>query len=271
MKRLLPGFVAAAMSLCAHAQEKNFWTPVSEATLAKNVFTDRYKPNVYRLFHLKENNLVTDLKTSPSERNVSPQASTFLIVLPNADGGMERYRVVEAPVMDPALAAKYPGIRSYAGQGVDNRQATVRFDVSPEGFHAMMLSPDRPTIYIDPVDPDGKHYVVFSRRDAPNYNAPFQCLTAEAGQKMQAETPASLRNADDARLRTYRLALAASGEYSSYFLDGTETTDAQRKSKVLAAMNTAMTRTNAIYERDFGIRMVLVANNDAVIYLNASS
>ena len=271
MKRLLPGFVAAAMSLCAHAQEKNFWTPVSEATLAKNVFTDRYKPNVYRLFHLKENNLVTDLKTSPSERNVSPQASTFLIVLPNADGGMERYRVVEAPVMDPALAAKYPDIRSYAGQGVDNRQATVRFDVSPEGFHAMMLSPDRPTIYIDPVDPEGKHYVVFSRRDAPNYNAPFQCLTAEAGQKMQAETPASLRNADDARLRTYRLALAASGEYSSYFLDGTETTDAQRKSKVLAAMNTAMTRTNAIYERDFGIRMVLVANNDAVIYLNASS
>ena len=36
-------------------------------------------------------------------------------------------------------------------------------------------------------------------------------------------------------------------------------------------MNTAMTRTNAIYERDFGVRMVLIANNDAIIYLTASS
>jgi len=32
-----------------------------------------------------------------------------------------------------------------------------------------------------------------------------------------------------------------------------------------------MVRTNGIYERDFGIRMNLIANNDAIIYLNAST
>jgi hypothetical protein len=54
-------------------------------------------------------------------------------------------------------------------------------------------------------------------------------------------------------------------------LNGTETSDAERKAKVLAAMNVHMTRVNGIYERDFGIRMVLVPNNDAIIYLNAST
>ena len=56
-----------------------------------------------------------------------------------------------------------------------------------------------------------------------------------------------------------------------YFLNGSETTDAQRRTKVLAAMNTLMVRTNAIFERDFGIHLNLVANNDAIIYLNAST
>ncbi|HYC27715.1 MAG TPA: zinc-dependent metalloprotease family protein, partial [Chitinophagaceae bacterium] len=104
-----------------------------------------------------------------------------------------------------------------------------------------------------------------------NYQSTFQCLTTAIGERAQQATGTALKNADDSRLRTYRLALAASGEYSTYFLNGTETTDAQRKAKVLAAMNTAMTRANGIYERDFGIRMVLIANNDAIIYLNAST
>ncbi|MBK8087137.1 MAG: hypothetical protein IPK31_03820 [Chitinophagaceae bacterium] len=79
------------------------------------------------------------------------------------------------------------------------------------------------------------------------------------------------QNATDGKLRTFRLALASTGEFSQFWLNGTETTDAQRKAKVLVAMNAAMTRTNGIYERDFAIRMILVPNNDLVIYLDAST
>ena len=276
MRKILFSLIGGLLFLSVNAQERDFWTPVSETTIAKNVFQNRYKPSSYRLFHLREASLAASLFTAPSEKNVAPSASLFIITVPNAEGQLEKFRVVEAPVMDPQLAARYPGIKSYAGQGIENPLATIRCDISPEGFHAMILSANRPTIYIDPVDEQGKFYVVFSRRDAPNYNAPFECLTRESSRPVlqqggeNAPMP-SLRNADDARLRTYRLALASSGEYSTYFLNGTETSDAQRKSKVLAAMNTAMTRTNGIYERDFGIRMLLVANNDAIIYLSPTS
>lgn len=70
-------------------------------------------------------------------------------------------------------------------------------------------------------------------------------------------------NADDAKLRTFRLAMSVTGEYTAYF-GGT-------KAAALAAINNTMTRVNAIFEKDFSARMVLIANNDAVIYTSAAS
>jgi hypothetical protein len=136
----------------------------------------------------------------------------------------------------------------------------------------MILSADKSTVYIDPVDRANNYYVVFARKDVINFQKNFHCLTpANATEPTLPVDPSGLRAADDGKLRTYRLALACTGEYAQFFLSGTETTDAQRKAKVLAAMNTLLVRTNAIYERDFGIRMNLIANNDAIIYLTASS
>ncbi|HEY0066608.1 MAG TPA: zinc-dependent metalloprotease family protein, partial [Flavisolibacter sp.] len=276
MKRILLFSMALwALAFNVSGQERNFWTGVSESRLSRDAFSDRFRPSAYLLFHLDEAAFTAELRNAPSERNVSSSASSFILTVPNAKGEPERFRVVEAPVMHPDLAARYPGINSYAGKGIDNPSSTIRFDVSPEGFHGMILSADRPTIYIDPVDRKEQFYIVFARTDAANYRTPFQCLTDQAA-KVQREVkgmedPEALRNADDARLRTYRLALASTGEYSTFFLDGTETSDVQRRTKVLAGMSTAMTRTNGIYERDFGIRMVLVSNNDAIIYLNGST
>ncbi|HYE55825.1 MAG TPA: zinc-dependent metalloprotease family protein [Chitinophagaceae bacterium] len=272
MRKTLSLLVGVLCFIVTSAQERNFWTSADESRIGKDLFANRFKPAAYKLFRLDEASLSAALRTVPSERFTPAAGSSFILSIPNENGQMERYRVVEAPVMHPDLAAKYPGINSYAGQGIDDPTSTIRFDVSPRGFHGMILSATRKTIYIDPVDRNEQYYVVFSRKDIGNYQSTFQCLTeATNKQAEQAVAGEALKNADDARLRTYRLALAASGEYSTYFLNGTETTDAQRKAKVLAAMNTAMTRTNGIYERDFGIRMVLIANNDAIIYLNAST
>ncbi|MGG9970230.1 reprolysin-like metallopeptidase [Ferruginibacter sp. SUN002] len=258
----------------ATAQNKNFWKSVNESSIKKDLFANRYKPQAYKIFELSEDMFSLDLKRTPLQKHIAAAASDFILSIPNPEGKIERYKLVEAPVMDPALAEKYPDIKSYAGQGIEDPTSTIRCDFSPRGFHAMILSVDRKTIYIDPVDRDNKYYVVFARPDVVDYKKSFHCLTAAAVTEptLNVETPTRLmRGADDGRLRTYRLALACTGEYAQYFLNGTETTDAQRKSKVLAAMVTLMTRTNGIYERDFGIHMNLVANNDAIIYLNAST
>jgi hypothetical protein len=62
--------------------------------------------------------------------------------------------------------------------------------------------------------------------------------------------------------RTYRLALGATAQYSDT-VGGPMPT----KASVLAAMVTTMNRVNGVYERELGVTMQLVANNDDLIYL----
>jgi len=249
--------------------QQSFWQEANEPAAGRNLFADRHRPSVFKLFRLNEAGFVNLLADAPSEKNVTASQSGFIISVPNAAGQLELFRVVDAPVMDPALAARYPGIHSYAGVLINDPSTTIRFSVSPLGFHGMILSAQRPTVYIDPLADD--YYMVLSRADVADYRQPFDCQTLQ-DVSVAANTAAEvMRNADDGRLRTYRLALCASGEFSQYWLNGTETTDAERKGKVLAAMNNQITRVNGIYERDFGVRVVLIANNDAVIYLNAST
>lgn len=255
------------------AQERNFWTPVNETALRKNLFVERARPVAYKLFQLQESALKAGLLTSPSEKNVQVAASPFLITIPNPDGVLEQYRIVEASVMDPALAARYPDIKSYVGKGVQNPLSTVRFDISPQGFHGMVLSSGTPTFYIDPIDKSTRSYIIVSKKDMGTMPQ-FKCFTEEENNKktsFSGSGPERLNNADDANLRTYRLAVAASGEYSARWLSGEEPDDAARRAVVLAAINTNLVRANAIFERDFGLRLLLIANNDDIIYLNAGT
>jgi hypothetical protein len=63
-----------------------------------------------------------------------------VIELPNAAGQLEHFRVIETPIMEPALAIKYPMIKSYAAQGIDDPTAVARFSVTQFGLHSMTLS-----------------------------------------------------------------------------------------------------------------------------------
>ena len=70
-------------------------------------------------------------------------------------------------------------------------------------------------------------------------------------------------NAGDCELRTYRLALACVGEYAVFHEGTTES--------ALAAMVTSLNRVNGIFEKDAGLTMVMVENNDQLIFLNPAS
>jgi hypothetical protein len=272
MRKLLLFPLAMLFWHAITAQEKNFWTPVNESTLQKNLFVQRAKPLAYKLFQLQESALKTGLLSTPSEKNIPVSTSAFLITIPNPDGELEEYRIVEAPVMHPELAARYPDIKSYVGQGVKNPSSTVRFDISPRGFHGVVLSPERPSFYIDPIDRSTRSYIIVSKKDM-GPTPQFKCFTEaeKSKQTPSGSVPERFNNADDANLRTYRLAMAASGQYSLRFLSGEEPDDAARRAVVLAAMNTNLVRVNAIMERDFGVRLILIANNDDIIYLDPNA
>lgn len=213
-----------------------------------------------RLFALDINQLKNSL-TAAVARGSSNQ-SGVIISLPDADGKMEQFRVFLNSNMEPALEAKYPEIKSYVGIGVNDRSTTAYFSMSPLGFQSMVLYADKSATFIEPYTKDLSTYAVYRKSDKIASLNKFECRVIE---KLQDDVQASaLRpNADDALLRTFRLAMSVTGEYTVYF-GGT-------KALALAAINNTMTRVNGIFEKDFSARMVLISNTDTVIYTSAST
>ena len=76
-------------------------------------------------------------------------------------------------------------------------------------------------------------------------------------------------------LRTFRLALATTGEYSQYQLNrlgiSASATTAVKKEAVLSAVNATITRVSGVFENDLGVKFELVADNDALIFLDAEN
>ncbi|MGB1217111.1 MAG: reprolysin-like metallopeptidase, partial [Saprospiraceae bacterium] len=188
------------------------------------------------------------------------------------------FNVYDAELMHPVLAAKFPELRTFVGKGIDDPTADLRIAYSPyTGFSGSILSGKHTTVYIDPYTQDLENYVVYYRKDLKkNASSPaFECKTAhnEIG-KYSTEAENSAAFTGDCNLRRYRLAQSSNGEYSQYHIGqagGTTGDDTNDKAIVQAAMNVTMIRVNGVYERDLGITMQFVPNNDLIIYLNAGT
>ncbi len=260
MKIKLLSIAFLTMTSFGFAQQKgSFWKTTTRTNAP--ALDSRMQLPTTNLFDLDINSMRTNLSSSPN-RNATAITSATILSIPNADGQMERFRVYENSTMEPALQARYPQIRSYIGIGIDNPTSTTYVSFSPLGFKAMIMSADKPVVFIEPVSQDLITYSVYKRSDKKADLNKFECTVVDV---LAPQTDASMLrpNADDATLRTFRLALSVTGEYTTYF-GGT-------KALALAAMNNSMTRVNGVFEKDFAVRMVLVANNDLVIYTNAST
>ena len=241
------------------AQEKGtFWKPTQNSN--KMVLERKLELPENQLLDLDVNAASNFLRNAPSR--FSNRNSSVILSLPNADGTMERFRIYENSNMDPALAARYPEIKSYVGIGIENPTASAYISTSPLGFKSMVLNPGKPAVFVEPFSQDLQTYTVYTKADKKTAFTKFECSV------LDRVTPsldgANLRpNADDGNLRTFRLAMSVTGEYTAYF-GGT-------KALALAAINNTMTRVNGVFEKDFNVRMVLISNTDAVIYTSASS
>ncbi|VXB43664.1 Secretion protein [Flavobacterium sp. 9AF] len=191
--------------------------------------------------------------------------SNVILSFPNSKGILENFKIVEYSNMDADLAARYPQIKSYVGQGIENPSSTIYFSISPLGLQAMTLHADRAAEFIEPYTNDLSSYTVYKKSDKKAAFSKFECsVIDEVSHKMSPDGSELLRpNADDSKLRTFRLAMSVTGEYTAYF-GGT-------KANALAAINNTMTRVNGVFEKDFGVRLILISNTDAVIYTNAST
>ncbi len=249
----------------SYGQQKQYWTKSNRAPSNQSL-PAKFSTTPNQVYILDFVQFKNDLK-GVNKRGEIEKSAAFIMTFPSLSGKMESFKIIEASIMHPTLSAKYPEINSFAGQGIDDPTAIIRFSMSNElGFHAMVMSSQNKTVFIDPLSKKDFSYIVYSKKDLSKKDLGFECFTEESIQTLGNE---SILKTDDKKLRKYRLALSCTAEYGNIFA-GTGT-DAEKKANILAQMNLTMTRVNGVYERDLAITMELVANNEEIIYFGNTS
>lgn len=238
------------------------WTDIQDASFSLRG-ERRIIPEKYRTLKSDITTLRALLNTAPTEQTAGVQSNPLHIQLPLPDGSMSTFEVIEYSMMEKGLSDKYPEIRTYLVQGVSDPYATGTLDITIHGFHAMIRSP-RGTFFIDPYSTnDIEHYISYYKSDFISKQS-FECMTEDLASDIDTKS-FTLRGAivSGPELRSHRLAMAATGEYTA-FHGGTVPAG-------LAAIVTAMNRINGVYMVDLCVKMNLIANNDLIIYTNGST
>jgi hypothetical protein len=239
------------------AESRAAWDHVSASRRAPTPATPQVRPKRFAAFTLDQDALAQVLRAAPVERRrgrtVTTPSDGLEVSIPDPSGGFQRFAVVDAPVMEPGLAAEHPEISTFAGRGIDDPTASVRFDLTPAGFHASVRSGDAGGWYVDPQYADRSQYVAYDRGDlaADPYERFVEREAPEVASLPATGQRTGEPNGSPVTLRVYRLALVSDPTYAAN-TPGT-TTDA----KV-----TLLTRIDQIYEQELAIRMELVAGND---------
>jgi hypothetical protein len=220
------------------------------------------RPHKYRALSLDTIYLQSLLRKAPREFTLD---ETTIISLPMPDGSMARFKIYDSPVMDQGLASRFPQIRTFTGQALDGSGITTRFDWTPQGFHAILLT-TRGTVLIEPDGPNQtSSYISYFQGDLPAGSMECNVDNSTHEDPLAAVKRFGARAnlvSSGSALRTYRLAVAATAEYTQAYGGGTVAGG-------LAAVTTTVNLVNAVFERDLAVRLVLIANEDQIIFTDS--
>ncbi|MCP9750780.1 reprolysin-like metallopeptidase [Ferruginibacter sp. HRS2-29] len=252
-------------SFSASAQ-KSFFPDIAESSIQKGTAKRLLIPDKYRTIGIKKDELKSFLWSLPSEKNILPsRINAPVMLIPMPDGTMARFNVWESSIQEAALEARFPEIKTFAGQGIDDPYATIRMDYNPyTGFHAQILSAATGRIYIDPYI-KGNTDAFISYFHADNHRKTnFSCLTPDPVVSPVQNRGTLAGPCRGTQLTTYRLAIACTGEYAQAVGGGAA-------GPTHAAIVTSTNRITGVYEVELAIRMVLIANNNLIEYLDPAT
>ncbi|MEF9477934.1 M12 family metallo-peptidase [Chryseobacterium sp. 1B4] len=256
-KTLLSLFLVSGFCL-SNAQR---WDPSSQkvSEIRREVkIKYAYKTDITALIQLLKN-----------AEETGAHAKAVTIQLPTAEGTIEKFAVYSNPVMEKSLAEKY-GLGSYIGVGIDDPSKYIRFSTSPTEIQSMIIK-DGIFQFIEPITADKKTYGVFYKTERTDSEHGFSC-NMEGKKELDIK---SLKNSGKnklaginitgrpaaSRYRTYRLALSATGEYTTLF---------GGVAGALAQMNNTMTRVNGVFEKEFAVHLN-IQNLPNIIYVNPAN
>jgi hypothetical protein len=245
-------------------------------------------PEEYFTFKVNHNEVYTILSQAPHENSTSLFRSSAFVKLPMADGQVKLFHVIESPIFEEGLQRKFPNYKTFKIGLKGDPSVHGRLDITPYGIHYSIRSKEGMQ-YLDPLTQHNTQYIqTYYRKNLKNIHQ-FSCESTDfevnqphnhqgiINQDNQNEnedsfdddfspmfSPVTSENTTPGgMLRTYRLALATTGEYSQ-FHGGTQ-------ASTLAAMTTTMNRVNEVYEIEISVRLILIANTNTLIELDGTT
>ncbi len=245
-----------------------YWEKIKNTPSEKTSILKNFDKNKYQLFSLNLDNFKILLADVPSRKNIG-SSPMVVINFPDKKGNMERFQVSETSTLAPEIAIKYPNIKTYIGFSLDNPGGRIRFSVTPQGLKTMSTYPNKPALFTVPLNKgDESLYITYDRSMRIDSKKDFECLTENENVPIK-EIISFNRDANDQILRTLRIAISTTGEYTNFWDDGDDTNgDAQEDA--LAALVSTLNRTNEVFEVDMAITFQLVTGTE-IIYPTSST
>lgn len=213
----------------------------------------------FQIAHLDSPSFQQQLLAAPQEFSDKYQR----IYLPMPDGRMQAFDIVASSIMEKGLEEKYPHFRTYAGHAPDHAGMNMRCSWTSEGFHAYIISSEE-EVFIEAIEKEDT-YIIYDAKEERDAVLPSKvCGFTSTSQSRIGKDDAHLPLQSGEQLREIRLAVATTGEYTDERGDGNVEATLASVVQITSALNT-------IFERDLTIRLLLVANNDRLIYSNAAT
>lgn len=236
----------------------SLWSDLPASAIQSYVDVQRGRlPSSFRVMKLNRQVLAQLQTRTPVEigNQLNLSAST-LFAIPVPEGGLREAAITESSVLSASLQQQFPGIKTYRLSEPITRNQLGRITITAAGISGLLFS-DKGSVYISPVGneyPD-VHYIYYVKDLKPADRV--ACLVKDEVANLQPAAP----QAGDCQLRTYRLAVAATGEYTTW---------AGGQANAIGYITTAINDVTAIFERDLAIRFTLITNNN-IVYPNAGS
>ncbi len=197
------------------------------------------------------------IATVPADYFAGLQGGDPRLTLPLPDGKEVTFNLQPYDLLPSDLAARYPGILAFKGYDESNPVETGRFDLGPQGFHAMFSHQGR-MVFVDPLR-NGEGYAIYYQQDAHSR------LEEEADKVIGSQAKALARQVlvDGNERKRYVIAISAAGEYTQYHGGTVEAG--------LGAIATLLNRVNEVYQRDVAAEFQLASGNDTIIFTDTAT
>lgn len=251
------------------SQGKNYWHSASQNVNNAQILGTQTRVSKYKTMRLELADFKTDIEKAPLRGK--KVKSAVLMTFPFPKGEMKDFKIFKTHTMSPELAAKFPSISSYVGIS-ENKKYKLRLTITKQGAYGMIMGGEG-MIFINPMTHSGTVYKVFNQKNATRAMEAMQCRVI-GDPNPRPVNQMKPRATDDATLRTYELAVATTGEYSRFHINAAGVSSGtvdEKKAAVLAAIVVTMDRVNGIYERAVALTMVLLPNEEDIIFLNGNT